>query len=218
MKKLLFIFITLIFLLGCSTEGDIKFINRTAHFLYFTIQGNDHILNGATEAEINQGIGPNKTLTIKTGKKFLFFGAGEKTIDLHLEGETFMMQEADIDGTPTGIYYTDTEIKIISNETLSIFADPTHASVKLINDSDKNIVEFRYTTNNDSVYFSILENENILAIDNSVYTRLEASSVQNPLTYTFKFKFEGESDSIEIPENTSLFVDTQALIYASYYQ
>ncbi|HHE39344.1 MAG TPA: hypothetical protein ENL20_12355 [Candidatus Cloacimonetes bacterium] len=215
MRKAVFLFFIIILLLGCTSKGDVKFINRTGHLLYFTMQGDDHILAGASDAQINQGTGPIKTISVNIGKKFLFFGAGEKTIDLHLEGETFMMQEADIDGTPTGSYFTDTEINVKANETLNIFADPTHASVKLINDSDKNIVEFRYT-NNDIDYFSVIENT--LTIGDSVYTQLIASTGQNPLTYTFKFKFEGESDLVEIPGIASLFVDTQALIYAGYYE
>ncbi len=217
MKKLIFLFFTIILLLGCTSKGDIKFINRTAHLLYFTMQGNDHILVGASDAQISQGTGPTKIISINIGKKFLFFGAGEKTIDLHLEGETFMMQEADIDGTPTGLYFTDTEINVKANETLNIFADPTHASIKLINNSDKNIVEFVYT-HDEIDDFWILEPENMLAIDDSISARLEPSTAQDPLTYYFKFKFEGEDDYIELPGFSELFVDKQDRIEVDYYE
>ena len=41
MKKVILIIIPILILLGCSTEGDLKIINKTNHNIYFTVKGND---------------------------------------------------------------------------------------------------------------------------------------------------------------------------------
>ena len=139
MRTLILLTLMILIILGCSTEGDIKFINRTRHNLYFSVKGNDYILEGATDEMIAEEKGTSKSISVDTGKEFLFWGADTKKVDIELEGETFLI----------GDTITTTTVEVKPNETTRIFTDPTHASVKVINNSEQNVSDLFYFTDYD---------------------------------------------------------------------
>lgn len=180
MKRLYPMIILLVFLVGCSTEGDIKFINRTEHPLYFSVKGDDYTLDGSTEI----GSPETKSISVDTGSKFLFWGGDTKKVDIHLEGETFLMQQADNNGNPTGLYYTETTVNVEPDETTKIYCDPTHAGIKVVNLSSNTIIEISYSKNQGN--YAPLNGNNEIEPGDSFWARLDASSNDYPLFYSFR--------------------------------
>jgi hypothetical protein len=181
MKKLIVPVLMVIILAGCSTEGDIKIINRTNHRLYFTIKGNDYILEGSETSD------PDMTISVDTGKQVLFYSEDYVEIALHLEGETFMMQDA-VNGIPIEEYFTETTLQVKPKETLKVFCDPTHAGVKLINNSAENVINLAYSTDDSDSLIAIID----LTIEpgDSAWSRLKATSIYDSISYSFVIEFE----------------------------
>ncbi|NQV18070.1 MAG: hypothetical protein HQ534_05955 [Armatimonadetes bacterium] len=205
MKKAILIIIPIIMLFGCSTEGDLKIINKTNHNIYFTIKGTDYVLEGDSDTTY-----PSKTVTLNSGKKFLFFEGDGKKVNLHLEGETFMMQHADNFGVGTGEFVTETEVTIKPNETTKIYTWPaTHASVKVINNSGKDIVNFFYNTSYDQTLVFMTDD-----IPNGItyYSRLDYTTNQNLFFYEFKIVFDDFTEQTFGGPDATLYLDEQFLI------
>ncbi len=193
----------LLILIACSTEGDLKVINRTAHNLYFSVKGNDYVLEGATEEEIDENIGPSKTVSFNTGKQFLFWGGDKKKVDLEIEGETFLLPDNN----------TTTEVKIESGSTTKVFTDPTHAGVKVINESGYDIVWLYCFTDFDPTLRVLSDN---IPDGTQFYDQLAPSSSETQLYYTFKIvldNFEEYYYGGLMDENANLGIDDQYLIH-----
>lgn len=202
MKKLLVPLLLIIILAGCSTEGDIKIINRTNHSLYFTIKGNDYILDGSETSD------PNMTVSVGTGRQFLFYSESYVEVDLHLEGETFMMQDATIGGQPIGVYFTETTLQVKPKETLKIYCDPTHAGVKLINNFTEDVIDLAYYTDDPDSLISIIDHP--ISVGDSAWSRLKATTNYNSISYSFVIEFEnGFIDSTSYVNIDDLTVDEQ---------
>jgi hypothetical protein len=205
MMKLLIPFLLIIILAGCSTEGDIKIINRTDHSLYFTIKGNDYILEGSETSD------PNMTVSVDTGKQFLFYIEDYVEVDLHLEGETFMMQDATISGQPIGIYFTETTLQVKPKETLKIYCDPTHAGVKLINNFTEDVIDLAYYTDDSDTLISIIDLP--ITAGDSAWSRLTATTANDSITYSFVIEFaNGFIDDTSFININDLIVDEQLRI------
>jgi len=189
MKNFLILVLVLVILAGCSSEGDIKVVNRTKHPLYITVKGNDYTIAGSEDPV---GSPVKKTISIDTGKEFLFWNGDDKKVDIHLEGETFMLQEADINGYPSGIFFTETTVNVSPDETTKVYCDPTHGSVKVINQIENDIIEFRVKKNGgnfnpvDTNTGSSLDPLWSIAPGDSVWARLQASTDDNPAYYEFQ--------------------------------
>ncbi|MCF7857839.1 MAG: hypothetical protein K9N07_00740 [Candidatus Cloacimonetes bacterium] len=181
MKIMLYLSLLLMVIAGCSTEGDIRFINRTNHDLFFNIKGNDYVLAGSETEDTEM------TISVYTGKEVLFIDEGPREVDLHLEGETFMMQYA-INGTPIGEYYTDTTLNVQPGKTMKIYCDPTHAGVKLINNSIESVVGFSYYTDDLDSLITMIDTP--LQLGDSTWSRLKASSEIDSISYSFLIEFE----------------------------
>ncbi len=207
MKKILFIVITTLLLIGCSTEGNIKIINRTEHALYFTIKGNDYVLKGSEDPDNSPA---KKSVSINTGKRFLFWGGDDKKVDLSLEGETFMMQEGDLSGNPTGDYFTETTLTVHPDETTKVHAFPTHAGVKVVNISDRFINDLSVSKNQGNFIPIIYD----IAPGDSAWSRLSPSTFDNPITYEFRIVLDNYELYYYGP--VELFVDEQYVILAYY--
>ena len=205
MKKVLFPFMLLIIIAGCSTEGDIKIINRTEHSLYFTIKGNDYILEGSETSD------PSMTVSVGTGKQFLFYSEDFVEVDLHLEGETFMMRD-EFHGPPDWIYYTETTLQVKPKETLKVYCDPTHAGVKLINNFVENVINLAYYTADSDSLIYIIDIDSPIESGDSTWSRLTATTANNSIIYSFVVEFENgfiDSSFINIDD---LIVDEQLRI------
>lgn len=182
-KTIIFLMSLVFFQFGCTSQGDIKIINRTEHNLYLSLQNKNYIISGTETLQTE----------IDIGNHFLFFGTQEKDIDIKLEGETFMMQEAN-NGVPTGEYRTETTIKVEADKTTKLYCDPTHAGVKLINFSNKDIISFQYFTNKSSDHISLIE-DSLFPAD-SVWSRLQATVSADSIIYSFLIEDEtGQIDS-----------------------
>ncbi len=204
MKKLIIPTLLIIILAGCSTEGDIKIINRTDHNLYFTIKGNDYILGGSETSD------PDMTISVDTGKQFLFLGQDYMEIDLHLEGETFMMQDA-INGIPIEEYFTETTIRVKPKETLKIYCDPTHAGVKMINNFAVDVIDLAYYTDDSNIPISIIEQP--IVVGDFAWSRLTATAEDDSISYSFIIEFaNGFIDSTSFVNINDLTVDEQLRI------
>ena len=209
MKKVLFPFILLIIIIaGCSTEGDIKIINRTDHSLYFTIKGSDYILEGSETSD------PTKTVSVSTGKQFIFYSKDHVEVDLHLEGETFMMQDATISGQPTGVYFIETTLQVKPKETLKVYCDPTHAGVKLINNSAIDVIDLAYYTNDSNTLTPIIDqlDDPPVVPGDSLWSRLIASSAIDSITYSFVIEFANGFIDSSFTNIDDLIVDEQLRI------
>lgn len=205
MNKYIFLLFVLLILIGCSTEGDIKFINRTNNNLYFTIKNNDYILEGSEETN------PTTTVSVDTGKKFIFYDEGSVDVDLQLEGETFMMQDATISGQPIGIFITETTLRVEPDQTLKIYCDPTHSGVKLINNSDQIVSSLAYYTSENNVSITAIDQS--IATGDSAWSRLEAYTNSSPGSYFFNIEYEdGSIDSTSYANIDSLAVGEQLRI------
>jgi len=203
MRKILIPLLFIIFLAGCSTEGDIKIINRTDHSLYFTIKGNDYILEGSETSD------PNMTVSVDTGKQFLFYSKDYVKVDLHLEGETFMMKD-EFYGPPDWEFFTETTLQVIPKETLKVYCDPTHAGVKLINNSAEDILRLAYCTAGSDSLNSIIQS---VASGDSAWSRLKASTDYDSISYSFIIEFSnGSVDSTNYININELTVDEQLTI------
>jgi hypothetical protein len=190
--------------LGCSSEGDIKIINRTDHNLYFTIQGVDYILEGSQTTD------PVQKITVDTGKQFLFWGEEETKVHVALQGETFMMQDADQNGYPNGIYFTETNLYVKPDETTKVFCDPTHAGVKLINNSNLAVDEFSYfTDDNDSLR---IMNEVPIFSGEEFWARLKATTDYDSIVYSFVIEFDNGIIDSSYADIDFLSLDEQLLI------
>jgi len=203
MRKILIPLLFIIFLAGCSTEGDIKIINRTDHNLYLTIKGNDYILEGSETSN------PNMTISVSTGKQFLFYSEDYVEVDMHLEGETFMMKD-EFYGPPDWEFYTETTLQVKPKETLKVYCDPTHAGVKLINNSAEDILGLAYrTAGSDSLNYIIQS----VASGDSAWSRLKASTDSDSISYSFIIEFtNGFIDSTNYINIDDLTVDEQLRI------
>ena len=204
MKKIFLFIIPVIILTGCSTEGDIKIINRTNHYLYFTIKGSDYILEGSPNSD------PSKTITVDTGSQFLFWGDETTKIDMTLEGETFMMQLANPDGSPSGEYNTETTLNVPANETLKIYCEPTHAGVKLVNNSEVDVIDFAYYTNDSDTLVALIDYP-ILSGD-SIWSRLKATTAYDSIVYSFVIEYENGWFDSSYVNYDNLIVDEQLRI------
>jgi len=205
MKKFLVLTLLIIIIAGCSSEGDIKMINRTDHSLYFTIKGNDYILEGSENSDTKM------TVSVDTGEKFLFYNEGIIEVDMYLEGETFMMQYATIGGQPIGEYFTETTLQVKPSETLKVYCDPTHAGVKLINNSNQNIIDLAYRTAISDTLISIIGSP--IAMGDSAWSRLKATTDSDSIKYSFVIEYaNGLIDSTTYINIEDLTVDEQLRI------
>lgn len=204
MPKIFLILFVVMLVLGCSSEGDIKIINRTDHNLYFTIKGVDYILEGSESSD------PSRKISIDTGKQFLFWGDDETKVHVNIEGETFMLQSADAGGIPTGIFYTETTISVKPNETTKLFCSPTHAGVKLINNTLQAVDDFSYFTDDNDTLRTL--NVSPIYSGEEFWARLKATTEYDSIIYSFVIEFaDGSSDS-SYAEIDDLVVDEQLLI------
>lgn len=179
MKKIIAVLLLAGVFFGCSSEGDLKFINRTGHSLYFNVKDTDYVLDGSEDVD-----SPNtKTISVDTGSKFLFWGGDSKKIDIYLEGETFLMQEADISGHPNGLYTTETTVTVNPDETTKIYCDPTHAGVKLINYGETTVINLDVSKNQGN-YSPLFDGE--LLPGEEFWARLQASTDDYPIFYSFR--------------------------------
>ena len=107
-----------------------------------------------------------------------------------------MLQEADLNGNPTGNYFTETKVLVTPDETTRIFCAPTHGSVKVFNMMEDNMIQINVKKNGgnfiplDTYTGSTADSLWFLAPQDSVWARLEASTEDSPIFYEFQIVLE----------------------------
>lgn len=160
-------FVLMLLLFSCSKQYEVDIHNNTNHLLYAAVDSDDQVV-----------IAGNETYTINLGDETnLPFDEIRKTADLHLQGETFVMYQGDNETFST-------TIEVRPDKTYHVHANPTHASVKLVNLSDVTISSFNYrkTTIFDSNTYQLNGN---IAVGDSVYARLPYPTIDNQFTLDF---------------------------------
>ena len=130
MKVVILLMLSALFL-GCSTEGEIKLINATSHYVYVEFESNNYVIEGSED------IPEYLILPVDTGKRFLFWSGDDEKVEIALEGETFAMYDF-------GEEVSTTEMVVKPNEASIAYLNPTNACVKIINDSGQEISDFGY--------------------------------------------------------------------------
>ncbi len=124
--------ISLLTLAGCESGGKFRVINRTSHNVYVTIEGQNEVLipGSDTANEVyNEHI-----FNIDTENQSILTGTVKERVQAVIYGETFHMFNKDVNA------FTDsTTLTINAGKTLNAFLSPNRASIKIINNSTKNI-------------------------------------------------------------------------------
>ncbi|MEF3694955.1 MAG: hypothetical protein V3576_06360 [Candidatus Cloacimonadota bacterium] len=129
-KKLIFLLAVLgtLLLTGCESGSHIHIVNRSNHPLTYKLK-RDH--NWIT-------IGANSELTFSVDTATQSFLSGDVTeeVSLFMQGETYQIYNYNTLG------YTDsTRVTVQAGKTYNIYIDPNRASVKIINNSPRNITK-----------------------------------------------------------------------------
>jgi hypothetical protein len=181
-----------ILLTGCSSTGDINFINKTKHNVYVTTDNKDITVPG------NQ----NYKLSIDTGKQFLFTDDTKK-VKVGIDGETYCLDN--------NVHFT--YINVEANKTSTVYFNPSSASIKVINNSDKTIKTLSFTQHFDNGDFSSSANilTHFLEPNESDYFRILPSTTANHFYYTFSIVFT-DSTVINVGDQSNVLeVDDQYL-------
>ena len=209
MKNFMIFIIALLLFIGCSTEGDLKIINQTNHNLYAQIKNKDYVIEG----------NDSQVFSFDTGSKIpIFEGDQEKNISLILEGETFMMQEAYSDGEPTGDFFTETKVKITSNKTLKVYANATHASIKIHNHGTlpiHDLIAYQFELAQNTCTDTIFLCETIEPTSD-FWEQIPATNETEPdFRYTFEFLYDGGYYIYDVNSDIQdilLYLDDQYII------
>ena len=191
-KILILAALSIILLAGCSSTGDIKFINKTNHNVYITTDNKDITLQGNESYK----------LSIDTGKQFLFTD-NTKKVKVGIDGETYCLENDN--------HFT--YLNVEANKTTSAYFNPSTASLKVINNSDKTIKTISFTQHFDNGDFNSSANilPNFLEPNETDYFRILPSSIDNHFYYTFTIVFTDNSQINAGDQNNILEVDDQFL-------
>lgn len=175
MKHLLLLITIATIVLGCSTEAEIKIINRTDNNIYFQIEGDRYTIDGFSNSE---------TITIDTGSNDPF-SERYTSVELKIDGDTFLLPPYTQNDS---IYFPEsTVLELQQDETRKIYCDPTHAGVKVNNNFDQNISRVRYFANNLPTGFTAFENLGVGQFD---YKQLKYYELGDTIYYSFQLEFD----------------------------
>ncbi|HOH46263.1 MAG TPA: hypothetical protein PLX59_00355 [Candidatus Cloacimonadota bacterium] len=125
---LLLVMLSTLFFAGCESGSHIYIKNRTNHPLSYRLSRND--------PWITLGGGGEVTFKVDTDTQSILTGDVLKDLSLFLVGETYQIYNYNT------LSFTDsTRVTVQAGKTYKIFVDPNRASVKIINNSPKNITQ-----------------------------------------------------------------------------
>ena len=191
-KVLILTVLSIIVLAGCSSTGDIKFINKTKHNVYVTTNNKDITVPGNQDYK----------LSIDTGKQFLFTDDTKK-IKVGIDGETYCLEN--------NIHFT--YINVEANKTTTVYFNPSYASIKVINNSDKTIKVLSFTQHFDNGDSNPSANilDHFLEPNETAYFRILPSTTANHFYYTFSIQFTDNTEIDAGDQSNVLEVDDQYL-------
>lgn len=161
----------IILLTGCAKEGDLTFLNKTNQNIYYTLEGVNYILPGQQ----------SHSYTYRLGKETIF-NKPSKDLEITIYGETFMLEDM-----PSN----KTIVTINPDKNLKLYLWPTHAGLKVINNSNNYLNSMVYEQHyNQSLISSPELLASPLAPGDSAWFRMPFSegnsSTNTYFYYTFK--------------------------------
>lgn len=183
---------------GCSTEGELKIRNNTAHPLYCQVDGESFVLDGYTDPDQPQ----SRSFTFDTGTAFLFDKGDDVEVALMLEGETFLMSSDT----------TATVVVVEPDETTNVYTYPTHASLKIDNKSDVAVQQVLFRTDQSPIWHGFEESS--IPAGETWFKQIAYSYDDDVFTYFFRVVMQ-DSTQLEYPsypEGVELELDEQYLI------
>ncbi len=185
MNKLFLIFLILstIIITNCERKGNMEIINKTHQNVYYRLNNSNEniVLPGDSTHIYNYSLG-KETLFTKP-EKTIFFN--------YIAGETFSL-----DGD-----FTQTTVTIKSEKTTRLYLNPTHAGIKIINNSNKVITSLQTIMHKGIV---IKESGNLildhnLTPDNERYFRIPYySSLEQNIENRFYYQFKVQTDDLQV--------------------
>ncbi|MCF7911001.1 MAG: hypothetical protein K9M99_00610 [Candidatus Cloacimonetes bacterium] len=200
MYKIVILLVLSTLLFACSEDGKLKVINRTAHEVYFSIEGDDYTVAGTDDPEEPLYI----SVKLDAGSDFL--NTPRKTYPLSITGETFAIYNDDQQEI-----ITETVITIKGDETTKVYCDPNFACLRIYNDSELDILKAYYTKSYVGNPILITEAENLPAGE-SIYKRLQysleiAQEPEDIFYYTFQVVMQDSTIYNFGDESTILHLD-----------
>lgn len=199
MKRLsLLLAILLLVLCACDSGGKLRIVNRTDHALYATVR-----IDGEDQQLVLMG-GEEHSFDVPTEKEGMFTGNVEAEVPVWMVGETFQIFDED------NLAYTDsTMVYVQVGETLSVYADPNRASIKIVNNSSQTMSS-AYIIKNNFVSDSTIGVIHELAPGDSVFRCVDYATANN--NFYYKINAQMADDSIlQYGSETTILLEGEQL-------
>lgn len=156
--------------------------------IYFTLEGNDYLLSGHENKTFEYGLG-----------KLMPFESKSKTVHIHIEGETFILDNNE----------SDSDLNLEADKTLNLYLSPTNACIKLNNNRDVVIDSLIYTQHfpNNTTRSSINLLRTALLPHSNCYSRIPYATDTTPFYYTFRVVTADDSVFYYGGDTTYLYLD-----------
>ncbi len=122
----------MIILSGCESGGDFQVINRTSHNVYVTLEGKETVVIPGSDVEGE--IYSTHTFEIDTDTQSFLTGVVKERIQALILGETFSMYNRD-----TQAFTDSTTLTIKAGKSLKAYISPNRASIKIVNNSTRDV-------------------------------------------------------------------------------
>lgn len=182
-------------LTACDRSGRLEVVNRTRNRVFFSIDGGDYIVPGESK----------KAVSLDAGSNWNPMATVDKTYPLYIEGETFLMAGGG----------TMTEVKIIEDKTLNIYADPEYSCLKVINHCGRDIIDIHYRKYENLVWeiSGNLLGDSILPDNEEFFEQVEPGTEGSPIVYRL---FATASDyTLLSTAEVTLFLDDLLVLEAT---
>jgi hypothetical protein len=165
----------MIILTSCESGGDLQFINRTSHNVYVTLEGRDEVV--IPGSDIENEVYNTHTYEIDTDTQSFLTGVVKERIEALILGETFRMYNPD-----TQAFTDSTILTIKAGQNLKAFIDPNRASIKIVNNSSKDVFMAEVYKHNFTSDLKIGQMDNILK-NTERFIRVDYATPSNSFYY-----------------------------------
>jgi hypothetical protein len=171
--------LTALFLVSCTEDGDLCIYNKTGHILYATVDGGTYTLSAGSKI----------VLSVPVKKTWSPFDTEDKKVTLHLEGETFLLVDSNGEEIP------EVTVKVEGGKTRSVYVWPDFACVKVVNQSNKRIVQIKAISTS-TTHQTDTETWNVsLGTGDEFYKQIEYGTDDDPLIYDFGVYYEDGTEA-----------------------
>lgn len=200
MKRIVLLIVCLAILAACSKTAEVKFINRTKAKVYFTAKGKNYVMPAATEATK-----PTITVEVDCGDRFFIYDDWAKKLEItNFYGELFAL-------VPNNLTVTSTKTEVKPDKTRSMYINPTHAGLKVINNGNKtvNLIEINIKKPDGTINPVEFDFTGTLNNGDEFWMRLPYSTSSSSFTYIFTVGFD---DGTTIEKRSILELGDQEII------